>query len=414
MADSDLATVLELKKFGLKQAGELSDGSSDYDHFSDPANGIKDLEVINHIYKTLYVGGFELSVEVGEAFDWLRAREPEILTLVPPYETGSILLTQGSTAGTLSDAPPAGDGSFKGRFLTVVARDTVYRVAAHTAGSAAIILDQEYLEDTGAALDFKLIKLDYTLTNRIARLFSTMTTQKRQFDEDRTGEITFAEFRVFNQEHPLMSIVSGTPTRFTRIEEEQEIVTVRFNRYPRDKKLRVEVNYIPAPEKLAVFEFLPADVTTGTDSIAETNHGMIDDQIVEFETIATLPAGLTTKTQFFVVSATASSFKVSASKGGAAVNLTDTGTGTHTLTSVPRMPFANRMLLADYASYRILADKSDPRSDHYMRSAQALLQAMVGSNRREKRRTGRDRARLIPRRDGAYSRFYRNRRLEDC
>ncbi|MBK7380720.1 MAG: hypothetical protein IPJ03_17320 [Ignavibacteriales bacterium] len=51
---------------------------------------------------------------------------------------------------------------------------------------------------------------------------------------------------------------------------------------------------------------------------------------VRFTTTTTLPAGLSTGTNYYVIPVSASTFKVSATVDGAAVNITDTGTGTHT------------------------------------------------------------------------------------
>lgn len=69
---------------------------------------------------------------------------------------------------------------------------------------------------------------------------------------------------------------------------------------------------------------------TLTASGARFHNGMR----VRFTTTTTLPAGLALNTDYFVrdMNRTAGTFKVSATLGGSAVDITDTGTGTHTVT----------------------------------------------------------------------------------
>jgi hypothetical protein len=60
-------------------------------------------------------------------------------------------------------------------------------------------------------------------------------------------------------------------------------------------------------------------------------HGLSNDQKVIVDTsAANLPAGLSTKTAYYVISAATNTFQLSTVIGGPAVALTDNGTGTHT------------------------------------------------------------------------------------
>lgn len=74
------------------------------------------------------------------------------------------------------------------------------------------------------------------------------------------------------------------------------------------------------------------DVITLTKS--NTNYTIVDNMIVAFTTSNTLPAGMGTGL-YYVINAsdsgTSATFKISNSLGGAAVNITSTGTGTHYL-----------------------------------------------------------------------------------
>jgi len=67
-----------------------------------------------------------------------------------------------------------------------------------------------------------------------------------------------------------------------------------------------------------------------TDVITSTAHGLVNEDLVQFTTTTTLPAGLSLATDYYVRDVTANTFKVSLTKGGVAVDITDTGTGTHT------------------------------------------------------------------------------------
>lgn len=67
-----------------------------------------------------------------------------------------------------------------------------------------------------------------------------------------------------------------------------------------------------------------------SDTITDASHGLIDGDIVIFTTTDTLPAGLATDTNYYVINKTTNTFEVSTTYGGTAVDITDTGTGTHT------------------------------------------------------------------------------------
>lgn len=63
------------------------------------------------------------------------------------------------------------------------------------------------------------------------------------------------------------------------------------------------------------------------------SHGLHNSQIVTFTTTGTLPAGLSTGTDYFVVNATKDTFEVSTTLDGAPVAMTNDGTGVHTYTA---------------------------------------------------------------------------------
>jgi len=69
-----------------------------------------------------------------------------------------------------------------------------------------------------------------------------------------------------------------------------------------------------------------------TDIITSNAHGLVNGNMVVLTTTDTLPAGLSTGTVYYVRDKTTNTFKLAAIKDGPAVDITDTGTGTHTFT----------------------------------------------------------------------------------
>lgn len=69
-----------------------------------------------------------------------------------------------------------------------------------------------------------------------------------------------------------------------------------------------------------------------TDVITSASHGLKNGDMVVLTTTDTLPASLATATGYFVINASTNTFKLSLTSDGSSVNITDTGTGTHTWT----------------------------------------------------------------------------------
>jgi hypothetical protein len=67
-----------------------------------------------------------------------------------------------------------------------------------------------------------------------------------------------------------------------------------------------------------------------TDVITSAAHGRQDGDKVHVASSGTLPAPLSAGTTYFVRDATTNTFKLALSSGGSAIDLTDTGSGTHT------------------------------------------------------------------------------------
>lgn len=88
---------------------------------------------------------------------------------------------------------------------------------------------------------------------------------------------------------------------------------------------------IPNPARLI------SDVATGTEIMTLDGHGFIDDLELIFRADAggTLPSPLVAGTTYYAIVVTDSTFQVSASAGGAAVNLTTAGTNVLVISELP-------------------------------------------------------------------------------
>jgi len=68
------------------------------------------------------------------------------------------------------------------------------------------------------------------------------------------------------------------------------------------------------------------------DTITSNGHTLLNNNTITFSSTGTLPGGLSTSTTYYVINATTNTFKVSLTQGGSAVDITSTGSGTHTWT----------------------------------------------------------------------------------
>jgi len=79
-------------------------------------------------------------------------------------------------------------------------------------------------------------------------------------------------------------------------------------------------------------------VDTATDVLTSASHGLIDGQIVHMASTTTLPTGLSSNTVYYVRDSTSSTFRVSLSSGGVAVDITSAGSGTHSVYDEIQVP----------------------------------------------------------------------------
>ncbi len=97
----------------------------------------------------------------------------------------------------------------------------------------------------------------------------------------------------------------------------------------------LEIIYRKVPDRMILQSFALTDVTVGTDRITLTGHGLTTDFKITFSNVGGgLPAPLTARTVYYVRVVDADTIEVSLTAGGAAIDITTQGTGTHTLDSV--------------------------------------------------------------------------------
>jgi hypothetical protein len=86
-------------------------------------------------------------------------------------------------------------------------------------------------------------------------------------------------------------------------------------------------------EGSTVLTIATSDVTTGTDTITATAHGLLDgEKVVYAANGGTVMAGLADGVRYFIVNKATNSFKLAATAGGSAINITGTGNSAQTLT----------------------------------------------------------------------------------
>lgn len=210
---SSYTTFLDLVQAALDRAGESpTDTTGDY-------YAAAQREVVAAVHK------------LGNAHPFLWLRTTGALVTTAPYTTGTVQVTNGSATATLSGAPAAGLGSFTGRKLVVDGHPDFYRIAAHTAGNAALTLDVAYQGDDAATASYTLYRDEYTLATDCRHLIWLGVAQ--------TGEEIVGKSEEWLREHyPEPATGAWPPGYFARIGES----VIRFSQYPSQAR-RLEYAY---------------------------------------------------------------------------------------------------------------------------------------------------------------------------
>ncbi len=105
----------------------------------------------------------------------------------------------------------------------------------------------------------------------------------------------------------------------------------------------------------AVWDLVPRDtsvivssVTVGTETLTITAHGQSDNDLVKFSTTDTLPAGMSPDVIYYVIVVDANNIQLALTSSGSAIDLTDVGIGTHTMTPCFSGEIAEPLCMAVY------------------------------------------------------------------
>jgi len=240
-----LRTTADLLADALEKAGEKSDGTSEYQSFA--------LVQMNQRYKQILSGATVFEVNLGQPWPWAKARFPKVLTLEPPYATGTVGLTLDSVAGLFSTAPTT---SLAGRLLKLTDRPDYIRIDTHTAGAPNFVIDAPYSETTITGSAFAAHQLEYDIgvaggsIEGILRLFAPFRVYKTQgISLEGQGLINQLSQPLMEYEYPLNQLKDGTPTQFCQSYNSDGLIVVRFNKSV-SERTRLEYDYIPVPAEL--------------------------------------------------------------------------------------------------------------------------------------------------------------------
>lgn len=191
------------------------------------------LDYMNRSYQMLCTGVSEFLPEYIDDWWWLRRRAT--LTLSPVYETGSISLTAGSTALTFSIAP-IGYG-FMNWMLKVEGHPEIFKIASHVADDTAAVLDSPWTGDTGAGLQFKLMKVFYDLEADTSSILSPMQGFRsnpsiKGMSPERLDEL-----------YPISELSPGAPQAFSL----ETLTTIRMSHGGLTEGKSCKINYIYRP-----------------------------------------------------------------------------------------------------------------------------------------------------------------------
>lgn len=229
----------DILKGALRRAGEVTNGNSKFKDFA--------LESLNAVYLAFLSGSNEFELDLGAIWPWALSERPKVITLLPPIEDGSVSLTKGSSAAVFSTAPTV---SVKGHYLKVEARPEFFLILAHNANETAFTLDVGYTENTSAAINYKVIKLDYSLGDDVLRIADSFNIYREpNFRSDRDGKIYGIDLGTFRKEYPMRDLRANLPDRFAEKFSDENQLVVTFNGHV-DKETKVDIEYIPVPEEI--------------------------------------------------------------------------------------------------------------------------------------------------------------------
>lgn len=206
----------------LFRASEIT-GSSGWDE--------QVLDYINRNYLLLCAGASEYLPDTVEDWWWLRARD--VLTITPPYSTGTVTVSNNSAGITFSDPPLT---SLVGYRFRVDDNPEVYVITTHIAGNASATLDSVYNGPTNLAANYDALKNTYTLSASVSAIMSSLVS----FREN--PQISGMQPERMDTLYPLSRLRAGVPQAFSL----ENDTTIRFSHAGlENQSMRFEYRYRP-------------------------------------------------------------------------------------------------------------------------------------------------------------------------
>jgi hypothetical protein len=418
---AQLRTVADLKDQVLLKCGELTNGNSDYD--SDALN------YLNEVYHALLSGANEFDVDAGEPWIWAKAEKPLLITLLAPFETGTVTLTNGAKTVTFSTAPTF---DCYNCYLKVDGYSEYYQIKYQSSTSATI--DMDWLGTTGSH-NFKVIKLDYDLEDDI--IVITGSNNKLDFT-DSTGSAKVATLTqgvyttstLATEIDTQMTTASGTDSYTVSFDSVTRKFAIEQGSSPFGLSFGSGANYTQSVAKTLGYDSKnysgesSYEATIPLNGILRLMAPMVAYKDGELATLSAEDSGKifgiehnTMLKQFpltYLTQSMPTNFAI--------VGESDNGTLTvrfnsypgedtrvevpyiaqqpdlqDTEASVPLVPRSYRTYLVYAASFFIMLDKSDSKADTFANLAKSKLRALVEYSRKDNKLSGHWYGRLIPR-----------------
>ena len=127
--------------------------------------------------------------------------------------------------------------------------------------------------------------------------------------------------------------------------------------------------------------FTSVEIDTAADTIAVADHGLLSGDTVRFSTDDILPSVLAASRDHFPRDVTTGAFKVANAPGGAALDFTDGGTGTHNVTRQVTLPSSLEQDVIETVVSMFQRKGQDPRIESERLGDHQVKFATFGSGR---------------------------------
>ena len=234
-----LQTTADIIDNVLFRAGEPTDGTSDFNTHA--------LNLVVRAYRAIWMGGGEFVEGMNEPWLWLKKDPPGVITFVPVRDEGAVDVTNNNATATLNAAAFLNgmvNTDLDGWFFKVDTHPDVFRISAHTTGSQVLTLDAPYTGPDGNDVNYKLMKLEYSLASDLLRLISPIRVQS-----DNEDEVLGIDLTALDRDYPLALVQGGTPDRFALVTE-TKIRVNRFGGASSEELIRGEYDYLQKPDDL--------------------------------------------------------------------------------------------------------------------------------------------------------------------